>query len=124
MSSDRPDSLFVLGYSLLGNLSGMTEVQLFGECGKCQRSLLGLGVDHDNELAFLRLTKGLMVNHFYCVLILLLQKAIGFQDYTIKETGYECCNVLEGTSIFYLSFEGTFYGLKTGTFVYKKLINS
>ncbi len=63
----------------------MTEAQLFGECGKCQRSLLGVGVDHDNELALLRLTKGLMVNHFYCVLILLLQKAIGFQDYTIKK---------------------------------------
>lgn len=82
-----------------------------------------MGVDHDNELAFLRLTKGLMVNHFYSVLILLLQKANGFQDYTIKETGYDCCNVLEGTSTFYLSFEGTFYGLKTGTFVFKKLIN-
>jgi len=42
VSSDRRDSLFVLGYSLLGNLSGMTEAQLFRECGKC-RIFIGSG---------------------------------------------------------------------------------
>lgn len=48
------------------------------------RSLLGVGVGHDNELAFLLHTKGLMVNHFYCVLILPLQTILGFQELCYK----------------------------------------